>query len=72
MGASLVGDDVWEYQSSEYQEAPSYPKLTLLTEVRKSTQILCFAIGEKVAAKSDEELASKFQISSHFPFKTFP
>ena len=28
MGASLVGDDVWEYQSSEYQEAPSYPKLT--------------------------------------------
>jgi len=24
----LVGDDVWEYQSSEYQEAPSYPKLT--------------------------------------------
>jgi len=25
----LVGDDVWEYQSSEYQEAPSYPKLTL-------------------------------------------
>jgi hypothetical protein len=29
MGASLVGDDVWEYQFSEYQEAPSYPKLTL-------------------------------------------
>jgi hypothetical protein len=28
MGASLVGDDVWEYQFSEYQEAPSYPKLT--------------------------------------------
>jgi len=26
----LVGDDVWEYQSSEYQEAPSYPKLTLI------------------------------------------
>ena len=31
MGASLVGDDVWEYQSSEYQEAPSYPKLTLIS-----------------------------------------
>ena len=29
MGSSLVGDHVWEYQSSEYQEAPSYPKLTL-------------------------------------------
>ena len=29
MGASLVGDDVWEYQSSDYQETPSYPKLTL-------------------------------------------
>ena len=31
MGASLVGDDVWEYQSSDYQEAPSYPKLTSIS-----------------------------------------
>jgi hypothetical protein len=36
MGASLVGDDVWEYQSSEYQEAPSYPKLTLKKETKNS------------------------------------
>ena len=28
---SLLGwGYVWEYQSSEYHEAPSYPKLTLL------------------------------------------
>ena len=31
----MVGDDVWEYQSSEYQEAPSYPKLTLVYEIQR-------------------------------------
>ena len=43
MGASLVGDDVWEYQSSEYQEAPSYPKLTLNNSglIHDSAKVLC-------------------------------
>ena len=42
MGASLVGDDVWEYQSSEYQEAPSYPKLTFFMKQRLNRRIIYF------------------------------
>ena len=40
----MVGDDVWEYQSSDYQEAPSYLKLTL-KKLRFS--VLAHSLGKK-------------------------
>ena len=60
MGASLVGDDVWEYQSSDYQEAPSYPKLTslygLVNRLVVMEKDLSETETEELIAKIDDEL----------------
>ena len=76
MGASLVGDDVWEYQSSEYQEAPSYPKLTLITEstspvvfkTEKGCRVVSGSWDDPYSGKTIMD-ASKLDIDHMVPLK---
>lgn len=52
----MVGDDVWEYQSSEYQEAPSYPKLTLILSIRHHEEFEAARSDGRLVRKSEERI----------------
>lgn len=60
----MVGDDVWEYQFSEYQEAPSYPKLTLFKLCGFERVQVCGPVsdGMKEMAK---EMPFPFELYDH-------